>query len=173
MHTDTEQVSPQAASPPVLQKDWRFYAGVAALVLSCVMPLFALFVPLLGLSGGWTTTIIGALVAGGPEVLILAAAALLGKETLHYFLHTAKSGLRKALLAQPVPKGRYYVGVAISVASLVPLYLYGYLPAYMPEGNARIYILAAADLSFVLSVFIMGGEFWDKFRRLFIWEGKS
>jgi hypothetical protein len=30
-----------------------------------------------------------------------------------------------------------------------------------------------ADLGFILSVFLMGGEFWEKFRRLFIWEGKS
>ena len=42
----------------------------------------------------------------------------------------------------------------------------------MPAGNSRIVVLAAADLAFILSIFVMGGEFWEKFRRLFVWEGK-
>jgi hypothetical protein len=42
----------------------------------------------------------------------------------------------------------------------------------MPGGNTRIYILAAMDLAFVASMFLMGGEFWEKVRRIFIYEGK-
>jgi hypothetical protein len=29
------------------------------------------------------------------------------------------------------------------------------------------------DLVFVASVFLMGGEFWDKIRRIFVYEGKA
>jgi len=32
--------------------------------------------------------------------------------------------------------------------------------------------LALGDLAFIISMFIMGGEFWDKVRRIFVWEGK-
>ncbi len=39
-----------ASTPPVLKKDWRFYAGVTAMVLAVVMPLCAFVVPMLGLS---------------------------------------------------------------------------------------------------------------------------
>jgi hypothetical protein len=28
------------------------------------------------------------------------------------------------------------------------------------------------DLAFVVSVFLMGGEFWEKVRRIFVYEGK-
>jgi hypothetical protein len=42
----------------------------------------------------------------------------------------------------------------------------------MPGGDARIWILAGMDLAFVVSVFVMGGKFWDKVRRIFINEGK-
>ena len=72
------------------------------------------------------------------------------------------------MLVKPVSKPRYYIGLTISVVSLVPFYLYGYLPHLMPAGDARIYILAGSDLSFLVSVFLMGGEFWDKLRRLFV-----
>jgi hypothetical protein len=77
-----------------------------------------------------------------------------------------------AVIDRPASKTRYYVGLAIILLSWLPAYIYAYAPAAMPGGNARIYILAAMDLAFVASVFLMGGEFWEKVRRIFIYEGK-
>lgn len=159
------------AAPPTLTKDWRFYAGVLALVLSLVLPVLALMVPLLGLSTGASAALIGGLVAGGPEVLILLSAALLGKETLHYFTHRIKQTIWQAAL-MPASQTRYYIGLAIALVSTLPFYLYGYFPSLMPA-EARLYVLAGSDLSFIFSVFLMGGEFWEKLRRMFIWEGKA
>jgi hypothetical protein len=68
-----------------LKKDWRFYTGIAALVLALVLPLLGLAVPLLGLPTAVSAVLIGGLVAGGPEVMLVLAAAFLGKETLHVF----------------------------------------------------------------------------------------
>ncbi|HEY5814358.1 MAG TPA: transporter suffix domain-containing protein [Terrimicrobiaceae bacterium] len=157
---------------PVLVKDWRFYLGMTALGLSIILPVFAIFVPFLGLSVAQSALVAGLLIAGGPEVMALVAVALLGKQTFRYLLHRIKSFFRAKLLEQPVSKARYFSGLAVSIASWIPLYLYGYLPAIMPGENMRIYILAAADLSFVASMFVMGGEFWEKVRKIFIWEGK-
>jgi hypothetical protein len=67
---------------------------------------------------------------------------------------------------------RYYLGLAIILLSWLPAWVYAYFPAALPAGNARIYLLAAMDLAFVASVFLMGGEFWEKVRRIFIYEGK-
>jgi len=173
MNTETEKPVAPEPKPPEPKKDGRFYAGLTALILACVMPLLALAVPFLDLSTGVAATVVGVLVAGAPEVLVLVAAALLGKETLHYFIDRAKRAVSSAVTLKPVSKPRYYVGLAIAVGSVLPLYLYGYFPETMPSGNARIYILVASDLSFIISVFILGGEFWEKFRGLFIWEGKG
>ena len=38
--------------------------------------------------------------------------------------------------------------------------------------SAETYVLAAMDLAFVVSVFLMGGEFWEKVRRIFVYEGR-
>ncbi len=32
--------------------------------------------------------------------------------------------------------------------------------------------VACADIVFIVSMFVMGGEFWGKFRRIFVWEGR-
>jgi hypothetical protein len=171
-HMDARTQNSQS-EPPVLVKDWRFYLGMTALTLSIIMPVFALLVPFLGLSVAHSALVAGLLIGGGPEVLALIAVALLGKATFHYFLHRVKKFFRRELLEKSASKGRYYAGLVINIASWLPLYLYGYLPAIMPGGSMRIYILASADLIFVASMFVMGAEFWEKVRKIFVWEGKT
>src|SRR5262245_4130294 len=158
--------------PPALKKDWRFYAGLAALALSVVLPLSAALVPLLGLSTTSAAMLVGVLVAGGPEVMCILAVALLGKDTFNYFMHRAKGMFRQVVIDRPASRTRYYVGLAIMLVSWLPAYVYAYFPASLPSGYTRIYILAGMDLAFVASVFLMGGEFWEKVRRIFIYDGK-
>lgn len=146
---------------------------MAALSLSLGLPLFALLVPLLELPATQAAALVGLLLVGGPEILALLAAALLGKETFQYFIYRAKRAVRAAVLVKPVSKAQYYFGLTINLASWVPLYFYGYFPFLAPGEKTRIYILATADFCFVASMFIMGGEFWEKLRRIFIWEGKT
>ena len=55
--------------PPTLKRNWRFYLGMAALVLAVIMPLCAVLVPILGLATTHSAVLVGILVAGGPEVL--------------------------------------------------------------------------------------------------------
>jgi hypothetical protein len=152
--------------------NWRFVAGVSVLGLSMLLPLAALVVPFLGLPVAQSALIAGALVAGAPEVLMLLAVALLGRQNFDRIVAAAKRFLFTAFFSTPVSRGRYYAGLAICLLSFVPIYVAGYAPSWMPAGNGRIAILAAADLAFIFSFFIMGGEFWEKFRRLFVWEGK-
>lgn len=157
---------------PTLKRDWRFYAGITAMVLAVIMPLGAVIVPVLGLPTAQSALLAGVLVAGGPEVLCILAIALLGQDTFRYFVHKAKAAFRRAILDRPASKLRYYAGLTIILLSWLPAYIYAYFPAAMPGGNARIYVLAGIDLAFVVSVFVMGGEFWEKVRRIFIYEGK-
>jgi len=129
MSTAADKIPVVEEKPPRLKKDWRFYTGTAALGLSFVMPLCALFVPLLGLPTGLSAVIVGLLVAGGPEVMGLVAVALLGKETFQYFIYQVKSTFWDAVMVRPVSQTRYYFGLALHLGSWLPLYLYGYWPA--------------------------------------------
>jgi hypothetical protein len=159
-------------APPDSTANWRFVAGVSVLGLAMVLPLLALLVPFLGLPMTQSVLIAGALVAGAPEVLMLLAVALLGRQNFDRIVGAAKKFLFTTFFSKPVSRGRYHAGLAICLLSFIPLYVAGYMPSWMPADNGRIAILAAADLAFIFSFFIMGGEFWEKFRRLFVWEGK-
>ncbi len=153
------------------QNNWRFVAGVSALALSVVFPLSALLVPLLGLSPGKATLISGFLLAGAPEVFILLAVALLGKENFDRIVSSAKGLFFTTFFQKPVSRLRYITGLTIFTLSILPIYLAGYASSWMPTGDARLFILAGADLACIVSVFVMGGEFWGKFQKLFTWEG--
>lgn len=152
--------------------NWRFVAGVSVLGLAMALPFCALLIPLLDLPVAQSALIAGALVAGAPEVLMLLAVALLGRQNFDRIVGAAKKFLFTTFFSTPVSRGRYYAGLTICLLSFVPIYVAGYVPSWMPAGNGRIAVLAAADLAFIFSFFIMGGEFWEKFRRLFVWEGR-
>jgi len=138
----------EGAAPPALKKDWRFYAGLVAMAAAIILPLAAIFVPLLGLSTAHSAVLVGILVAGGPEVLCILAVVLLGKDTFNYLAHLAKTAVRRAVVETPASRTRYYLALAVMLVSWLPAYLYAYLPSAFPGGDTRIYILAAMDLAF-------------------------
>lgn len=157
-----------ADAPPAA--NWRFHAGVAVLIISCVMPLGALVVPFLGLDTATSAMLAGGLAAGVPEILSLISIALMGRENFNRLVGMAKNAFIAAVLRRPASKLRYYIGLAACLLSIVPLYLYGYAPHLMPE-QTRVWALIGGDVVFIVSLFVMGGEFWAKFRRLVVWEG--
>lgn len=164
--------APQPASPPEAPPpaNWRFHAGVGVLIVSCIMPFCALVVPFLGLDTGTSAMLAGGLAAGVPEILSLVSIALMGRENFNRLVGMVKNAFIAAVLRRPASRTRYYIGLAACLLSIVPLYLYGYAPHLMPE-HTRVPALIAGDVVFILSLFVMGGEFWAKFRRLVVWEG--
>jgi len=111
------------------------------------------------------------LLAGPAEILCVLAAAILGNEKyqklarkVHHSTRPSGTDWRKARL-------RYYLGLAGCLFNGVPLALYAYVPGLLPGGTTKAGILVIADLVFLVSLFFAGGEFWEKLRRLFVWEG--
>lgn len=152
-----------------LKKDWKLYCGVVLLAASLLFPLAALAVPFLGLSPGMAAMLAGFCVIGAPELCALVAVALLGKETWNFLVAKLKSHAG-VLFPTRVSKTRYYTGLAINILSIIPLYMAGYLPDLLPAEPGRLYILIAGDFAFVASFFILGGQFWEKFKQLFVYE---
>lgn len=141
------------------------------LCLSLILPLFGIVIPFLGLPVAWTTVIIGMLTIGGPEVMIALAVIFLGKETLAYLKQKFFKLFKRTKPWKPVSKLRYYLGLVIFLGSIIPLYLNAYWTEVLPsDETTRHMVLMAGDLAFVCSFFILGGNFWDKFKSLFIWD---
>ena len=161
--------------PPELNKDWRYWTGMSLLLLSLLTPLFALaIVPLLDLPTAVAAGIVGVATVGVPEVLSLAAIAFLGKDTFNYYKYKVLKLFKGTGPPKPVSKFRYYFGLSMFFGSIIPIYVKALFPEALPfDHETQIDIVLVSELVGVLSVFILGGEFWEKLKALFIWNAPA
>jgi hypothetical protein len=151
---------------------WRFRTGVALIALGWICPLFIPLVTKSTLSTEWKTALSGFLLVVGPEALSLLAIAVLGKDGFNYLKEKVFALLRRAAPTAKVSRARYRAGLAIWAL----LFIYGSLVWYAPDlvpgySEHRIALNLTADFLFIVSLFVLGGDFWQKFRALFTYDG--
>lgn len=153
---------------------WRFKLGVVLFALSLLGPF--VFVPLLGalgLSPTMLASISGAILIGA-EVLLIAAAAIMGKSGYAYIKDRTLGLLRQYGPPKEVSRARYYAGLVIFI---VPV-LFGWMSPYAREiiplyaGN-EVRFAFTGDLLLLIGLFVLGGDFWDKLRALFFHSAKA
>ncbi|NGX33778.1 MAG: hypothetical protein K1060chlam1_00119 [Candidatus Anoxychlamydiales bacterium] len=157
-----------------LKKDFKCYTGLVCVALSFLLPILGFLVPFLKLPHIITVGIITFLTIGGPEAMILIGSVVLGKDGFKYYRNKMFLLFKRKTKPKPVSKIRYYSGLTIMVLSVIPLYINAYFSKIMPLNEyAKNAILISADLIFVISFFILGGEFWEKYKKLFVWDGNN
>jgi hypothetical protein len=154
-----------------MSASWRYRIGVTLIAIGWICPLFIPLVTKSTLTTEWKTGLSGFLLVIGPEVLSLLAIAILGKDGFNYLKEKVFAVLRRAAPSAKVSRTRYQVGLAIWALLIV----YGWLVSYAPDlvpgySENRIALNFAADFLFVVSLFVLGGDFWEKFRALFTYD---
>lgn len=162
----------EVAQANVPAAGWRLKLGVALFALSIVLPVLGVpLVAIMGLSAG--AAVSGALLAGA-EVLGLVAVAVMGKSGYAYIKNRLFGFLKQHGPPAEVGRTRYTIGlvmfaVPIAFGWLAP-YAAGLIPGYL--GNEFTYAIIG-DLLLLASLFVLGGDFWDKVRALFIHGAKA
>jgi len=160
------------SAPPAA--GWRFKLGVALFALSMVGPFVLIpLVAALGLSAAMTATMSGGIL-GGAEVLLIIAAAVLGKSGFAYLKGRVFGILKRYGPPAEVGRTRYHVGLVlfalpVLLGWLAP-YTSGLIPGY--EGNESTFAIVG-DLLVLISLFVLGGDFWDKLRALLVHGAKA
>ena len=154
-----------------LTASWRFRLGVALIAIGWICPLFIPLVTNSTLSTEWKTALSGFLLVIGPEVLSLLAIAILGKDGFNYLKEKVFALLRRAAPSAKVSRARYRAGLAIWAF----LFIYGSFVWYAPHlvpgySENRIALNLTADFLFIVSLFVLGGDFWEKFQALFNYD---
>ena len=153
---------------------WRLKLGVVLFGLSLALPILGVpLVAAMGLSAATVATVSGALLAGA-EVLGIVAVAVMGKSGYAYIKNRVFGFLKQYGPPAEVSRTRYTIGL---VMFAVPI-AFGWLSPYAPDrvpgylGNEFTYAIVG-DLLLLASLFVLGGDFWDKVRALFIHGAKA
>ena len=148
---------------------WRLRLGLAIFVIGFASPLLIPLVTASEFSTTWKTLISGALALGVPEVFGIVGVAIMGKSGFNTMKNRIFSFLKKYGPSDRVSLARYRIGLVMFVIPLLFGWLSPYLQKLIPqyEGN-RVLLAAAGDFIFVSSLIVLGGDFWDKVRSLFV-----
>jgi hypothetical protein len=149
------------------QVGWRVKVGFAIFVASIGWPVLIPILPLLGASTAATATFTGVMVVVA-ELLLLGGAAVAGKEGFAFIKARAFGFLRSFGPPREVSRLRYTVGLVMFAIPLVFAWTTPYVGHHLPgfEDGPLIYAIAG-DVLLLISLFVLGGGFWDKLRSLF------
>jgi hypothetical protein len=153
---------------------WRFKLGVAMFGLSIALPVLG--VPLVAAvvsSAAAVATISGVLLVSA-EVLGVAAIAIMGKKGFAYIKDRVSGFFKRYGPPAEVGRTRYKIGLVMFAISIffgwVSPYLASKIPGYL--GKEWIYHVVS-DVLLLISLFVLGGDFWEKIRALFFHQAKA
>ncbi len=148
---------------------WRFRVGATLFVVGFAAPAAIPLVALSGLATGWKTALSGALAVGVPEIMMVAAVAVMGKQGFAEVKRRFGSWLRRYGPPDKVSRARYRLGLVMFTAPLLLGWLHPYIHRHVPGFDVNpMWWHVGGDLVFFASFFVLGGDFWDKLRSLFI-----
>ena len=166
----TQQADAAEQQPP----GWRFRLGLIIFVVGFSSPLLIPLVSASDLSTKWKAVLTGALAVGIPEVFSIVAVAIMGKSGFNYMKKSIFGFLKRHGPPDVVSRTRYRIGLVMFVLPILFGWLGPYVSHHIPGYEANRFIASAVgDLLFVSSLFVLGGDFWDKVRSLFICGAKA
>ncbi len=161
---------------PTRGRGWKFYVGLALIVYSFGTLGIAVLVPFLFSPSVAAALVTGVVVSG--EIGFWLSAALLGKP----FIDALKAKLAALLARQapraprPVGRPRHVVGLVLFSLSFVTYYLAMSIPFLGLSKNTQltaiVVVAITGELLFVSSLFVLGGEFWERIKALYRWPGQ-
>jgi len=152
---------------------WRFRLGLTILVVGWLSPLLIPLVTRTALAAEWKAIISGLLAVGIPEVLTVAAIAIMGKSGYNLIKERIFSFMKKHGPPDRVSLTRYRIGLVMFVLPIAFAWLGPYGAHMIPGYPAHRFVVSLiGDVMFVAGLFVLGGDFWDKVRALFFYDAR-
>jgi hypothetical protein len=115
-----------------------------------------------------TASVSGGLLVGA-EVLGVCAVAVMGKSGYAFIKNRVFKFLKQHGPPQKVSRGRYNIGLVIFCLPLLLGWSWPYISKWFPDRLSHPLPYAiGGDILILASLLVLGGDFWDKIRSLFI-----
>lgn len=166
---------------------WRYKAGLSLFVLGHLVLLGGVVIPALGLAGESAIALAGGMVVSG-EVIAMTSIVFLGKAGF-IELKNKIGGAAKSTFTAPIGPVRHSVGIFLFLLNFIVLYFVVYatwasLSQAAPDApppqvwglnleqqwDLIFGAFLAGEVAFVISLWVLGADWWERFRNLFIWH---
>jgi hypothetical protein len=164
-------MSGEECAPEKADSGWRLKLGAVLFGLSILLPILGIpVVTAFGLSAGMIASVSGVILVAA-EVIGLLAIAVMGKPGYTYIKSRVFGFLKQYGPPRKVSRLRYNIGL---VMFSVPI-LFGWVSIYAAElipGFTRhpLPYAIGGDILLVAGLVMLGGNFWDKIRSLFVYD---
>lgn len=151
----------------------RLILGGTVFIGGFLSPLLIPLVVASELGGAWKSLLSAILLVGLPEVLMLVSVAILGADGYRFLKEKLWALLKKTAPSAQVSRPRYIFGLILFILPLIYAWLEPYIGDLSPwVQNNHMILNITGDVLFVTSLYLLGGDFWDKLRALFQYNAK-
>ena len=175
----------QSSNPPGqdFTKTWRYKLGLFMIIVGNLGIVLGVVAGAVGLGAA----VVGAMVVGG-EIVSLASIVFLGKEGFKA-IKSKIFGAVKAGYTAPVGRTQHRIGITLLLTNVVTTYAmmiyawdaFAVATAAGPtaavwgldvaqQGDLVFWLFLVGELSFLIAIYVLGADWWGKFRRIFVWE---
>ena len=164
------QTSGLVVGAPHQRAGWRFKVGIALFALMILVWVLIPIEAALGMSAR-TITATTAGIAIANKVILLIAIAVMGKAG---FQELKAKLFHKLTPATDVSPWRYRIGLVMFCLPFLQVLLETYASHMAPHLVAnRLGVDIAMNAILIASLFVLGGNFWDKLRSLFVVDARA
>jgi hypothetical protein len=163
------QINTHAKAPgEAASAGWRFKLGLAIIASMVAVWLLIPLAAAMDASAGTIAAITGGILIGN-KVLLLLAVAIMGKAGFRELKQATFGHIARLAPNATVGPTRYSIGLLMFCIPIVSAILEPYFDAMWPGLRPNSWQLElAGDAMLFASFFVLGGNFWDKLRALFV-----
>ena len=150
----------------------RLYAGLGVLVLSFFMLPTGIFLQHFVHTHFLKQVVVGIFWISAP-VMKISSVAILGKPSYLWIKSRFMQHYVRVVKPYHESRLRYNIGLFLFCLPVIPTYIMAYAPQVISENfYLRLILNISVDVIFITSLFVLGGDFWDKLKALFIFSAK-
>jgi hypothetical protein len=103
----------------------------------------------------------------------ITSVAILGKPSYLYIKSIFMHYFARVIKPYHASRMRYNIGLILFCLPLIPTYIMAYAPQFFSSNfYLRLILNISIDVVFIASLFVLGGDFWDKLKALFTFSAK-
>jgi len=166
---------------------WRYKIGLGLIIIGHLALLIGLLLPLFGLASKGKGGLIGVFIIGG-ELISVSSIVFLGKEGFKAIKNKFFGFIGSGYTA-PVGQSRHYIGIVLLLTNVITTYIvfiFAWLSfkritpespfpsvfgtPFEEQGSFVFTLFLIGEISFILSIYILGADWWERFRQIFVWS---